>query len=169
MQRSFFLVPLLSLLAAVLPACEVGAPARVAAPADTAAGEIAFRLAGPNEAALLVPVFINGEGPLDFVLDTGATLTCVGQGTAERLELPERRGVGGYGVGIGGAGAVRLVRVDSLRVGAAEAFDLPACVLDLAQIRALGIEVHGLLGLNFLRSFRVTLDFGRSVLLLVEP
>ncbi len=157
------------LLSPVLVGCEMAAPARVAAPADTAAGEIPFRLAGPNEAALLVPVHINGEGPLDFVLDTGATLTCVGHQSAERLELPEQRGLPGFGVGIGGAGAVRLVQIDSLRIGQAQAFDIPACVLDLTQVGALGIEVHGLVGLNFLRSFRMTLDFERNVLLLVEP
>ncbi|CAN5616707.1 hypothetical protein BH23GEM7_BH23GEM7_22300 [soil metagenome] len=161
---------LLSGLAALsVAACDVAAPARVAAPADTAAGEIAFRLEGPNEAVLMVPVYINGEGPLNFVLDTGATLTCVAQELADRLELPQQRGVRGFGAGIGSAGAVRLVGIDSLRVGEAQAFSLPACVLDLQHIGAIGVEIVGLLGLNFLKSFRLTLDFERNVLLLVEP
>jgi predicted aspartyl protease len=157
------------LIALLCAACDVGAPARVEAPADTAAGEVAFRLAGPNEAALLVPVHINGQGPFDFVLDTGATLTCVAQSTAEELELPRQRGIGGIGVGIGGAERIHLVRIDSLRIGATHALDMNACVVDLAHVRVLGPTIRGLIGLNFLRSFRVTLDFQRNVLILTEP
>ncbi|MBA4156001.1 MAG: clan AA aspartic protease [Gemmatimonadetes bacterium] len=160
---------LLLIVAASLGGCEVGAPARVEAPADTVAGEIGFRMAGPNDAALLVPVHINGEGPFDFVLDTGATLTCVEQETAARLELPEQRGARGVGVGIGRAGRVNLVRVDSLRVGEARVAGMTACVLDLQQFAVLGTPIDGLLGLNFLQSFRMTLDFRRNVLLLTEP
>jgi predicted aspartyl protease len=157
------------LVCLVASACDIGAPARVDAPADTAAGEVAFRLAGPNDVALLVPVYLNGQGPFDFVLDTGATMTCISHQTAEHLELPRQRGAVGVGVGIGGGGRVSFVRVDSLRLGAAQAFDMTACLLDLQHIQAVGPEVHGLVGLNFLRSFRVTLDFERNVLVLVQP
>lgn len=152
----------------LLLGCQVAAPARVQAPPDSAAGEIAFRLAGPGGAALLVPLYLNGQGPFEFVLDTGATITCVDQPLAERLNLQEQRGQIGLGAGVGGAGRVRLVGIDSLRIGGAEASGLTACVLDLAQVRAISPDVAGLLGLNFLREFRVTLDFNRNVLLLQE-
>jgi hypothetical protein len=82
---------------------------------------------------------------------------------AERLELPSSR-LPGIGADAGGTGRVDLVRVDSLRVGEARAYELRACVLDLAHTAAIGVEIDGLLGLNFLRSFIVTLDFGRNVL-----
>jgi predicted aspartyl protease len=102
------------------------------------------------------------------VLDTGATITCVDLPLAERLNLPEQRGQIGLGAGVGGAGRVRLVGIDSLRLGAAEASGLTACVLDLQQVRAISPDVAGLLGLNFLKEFRVTLDFERNILLLQE-
>ena len=157
------------LLMVVVNGCQqAGAPARVEAPPDSAAGEVAFELAGPGGAALVVPVYVNGQGPFQFVLDTGATLTCVDEEIATRLELPEARGVTGVGAGVGGSGAMRLVRVDSLRVGAAAAADVMGCALDLRHIGSLGLEVDGLLGLNFLRAFRVTLDFEREVLLLQQ-
>ena len=38
------------------------------------------------------------------------------------------------------------------------------CTLDLANIREAGLEVRGLLGLNVLKAYRVTIDFKRSVL-----
>ena len=169
--------PVRPLLVVLLPAaalalgagCDVGAPARVAVPADSAAGEVAFRLEGPGEAALVVPVHLNGQGPYNFILDTGATLTCVADSTAAQLELPERRAPGAVGVGVGGAGRLRLATVDSLRLGEARAFDLPVCVLDLSQTSLLGTRIDGLLGLNVLRSFRVTLDFERTVVRLEDP
>lgn len=151
-----------------LGACDPGAPRQVRAPADPQAGEVELRLAGPGGAALLVPVHVNGEGPLDFVLDTGATFTCVSDETARRLRLPEQPAAG-VGVGIGGTGRLRLVRIDSLRLGGAVAEDLPACRLDLAHAEALGMSIEGLLGLNFLRSFLVTLDFERRIMRLEPP
>ena len=163
MRHSPIAIPLLVVLAACQPP---GAPDTVHAPADSAAGETAFELAGPNGAALMVPVHVNGEGPFRFVLDTGATVTCVEDAVAERLALPTARGASGIGAGVEGTARMRLVRLDSLRVGGARAEGLTACALDLAHTAAIGVEIEGLLGLDFLRSYRVTLDFDRQVLLL---
>lgn len=141
-------------------------PAEVVAPPDSASGEVGFDLAGPGGAALVVPVHVNGQGPFNFVLDTGATLICMDEGLVSRLEVPVDRGRSGVGAGIESSGRIQLVRLDSVRVGAARAEQLSACVLDLAHTQALGIEFDGLIGLNFLREFRVTLDFERNVLIL---
>jgi predicted aspartyl protease len=154
------------LMAGMAVGCaEVDRADRVEIALDTAvggeAGEtgVAFELAGPGGAALLVPVHVNGSGPYRFVLDTGATMTCIDGRLAARLELPEDGRVG-VGMGIGqAAGALRLVAIDSLRVGEATALGLSGCALDLEQFQAMGLEVEGLLGLNYLREFRVTLDF----------
>ena len=114
----------------------------------------------------MVPVMIDGRGPFRFVLDTGATLTCVDVALADSLGLRDQAGVQGYGAGVGGQGAVRLVEIDSMSLGAASATDLPACVLDLAGFEQIGLDVDGLVGLNFLSAFRMTLDFEREVLIL---
>lgn len=153
----------------ILPSCDGAAPARVEAPTDTAAGEVAFSWAGANEAAIIVPVHINGTGPHDFVLDTGATLTCVSESLAAELSLPEPAGRIGFGAGVGGSGRMRLVEIDSLRLGAALAEDLPGCALDLQSMRTMGVDIDGLLGLNFLRPFRLEIDFERQVVRLQDP
>ena len=147
---------------------DVGRSAESRAPADSAAGELAFRWAGPGDAAIVVPVRMNGGEPVDLVLDTGATLTCVDTAIARRCGLPERRMMVGSAVGIGGAGRVQLHRVDSLQVGGAVVRDLTVCAMDLRALRAVGPDVHGLLGLNVLREFRLTIDFERGVLRLAE-
>jgi predicted aspartyl protease len=158
------------LLAAInLASCQYGDPTRVEAPADSAEGVIPFELAGPGGAALMVPVYLNGQGPHPFVLDTGATFTCVNETLADSLNLPSSRVPFGIGAGVGGTGNVQLVEIDSIRVGEAKAFDLTACVLNLDQLGDVGLRVDGLLGLNFLKSFRVTLDFGANTFHLQEP
>ena len=149
-------------VAALLCACQPAAPARVQAPADAEAGEIAFQWGGQGQAAMLVQVHVNGQGPYPFVLDTGATLTCLDRSLAAELSLPQLRGQIGFGAGIGGAGRMELLRTDSVRVGPAMAEQLPVCALDLSAARQSGIEFDGLLGLNFLRSFRMEVDFDRG-------
>lgn len=161
---------LLLLLIALLPvACEVGRHSRVEMPSDSTGEEIPFRLAGPGDAAIIVPVYINGKGPQHFVLDTGATLTCVNESLADTLDLPEKRGQIGFGATVTGAGRMRLVGIDSLRVGKVKAHDMTACTLDLDHFNRAGLRVDGLLGLNFLKSFRVTLDFESEQLQLEKP
>jgi predicted aspartyl protease len=157
---------MLLLFAAAAGCQQTGAPARVQAPPDSAAGEIALEFAGRGDAAILVPVHVNGEGPFRLVLDTGATLTCLDQEVVQRLELPQARGVVGVGAGVGGSGQMSLVRIDSVRVGAARAEGMTGCALDLRHTGAVGLDIDGLLGLDFLRAFRVTIDFEREVLLL---
>jgi predicted aspartyl protease len=140
-----------------------------AARAETAPGEVSIDVAGPGGAVLLVPVYINGKGPYDFVLDTGATMTCLDQSLADSLRLPARFGQVGVGLGVGGAGQVPIVRIDSLRTGDTSASQVSACLLDLSHLKALGPKVEGLLGLNFLKSYRVTLDFERNIARLEKP
>jgi predicted aspartyl protease len=171
MKAMRWLAMLIGLAAApAAPGCGIPLPAgRTVAPADAAAGEVAFELAGPGGAAMVVPVRINGQGPYQFVLDTGATITCLDHKLSDELQLPERSGQIGFGAGIGAAGQVKLVGVDSLNVGTASASDLTACAIDLQGIQEAGIKVDGLLGLNFLRSYHVTIDFERNVLRLQDP
>lgn len=164
--RSILLLPLLLLHAACVDA---GAPERATVSTDDGEAGVPIRLAGPGDAALLVPVRINGEGPYDFVLDTGATLTCVDRALADSLELPEASGRIGMGTGIGGqSGRMRMIQIDSVSVGDAAAEGLIGCAVDLGQFREMGLEAHGLLGLNFLTSFRIVLDFDAERLTLGE-
>jgi predicted aspartyl protease len=168
------LVGLAAVVAGLTIGCGIGCtdprrPASSSAAADSAAGEVGFRWAGPGGAALVVSARVNGRAPVDLILDTGATLTCVDTSLVRELALPEQRTILGAAVSIRGAGRVRLYSVDSLQVGAAVARGLTVCALDLRALRPVSPEVRGLLGLNFLRSFRVTLDFERDILRLAPP
>lgn len=160
-------IPILLLTALAATGCEGALPGRVAVQADTAAGEVPLRVAGRGGAVLLVGVQINGAGPYNLVLDTGATLTCIDERLARELALPRKTGAVGLGAGVGGSGRVALVQVDSIRVGSSTVTNLTACVLDLRHLRDLGAGgVNGLLGLNFLSTFHVTLDFEQRLMTL---
>jgi predicted aspartyl protease len=137
--------------------------------AVTGAGEVAFELAGKGGAAIVVPVRINDTGPYSFIVDTGATVTCVDQPLIEELKLPRPPGVVGYGATVGQSGTVGVHRIDTLQVGDATASGLTACALDLSGMKAVGLDAQGLLGLNFLKSFIVTFDFTRNVMTLQAP
>src|SRR6266550_1398961 len=92
--------------------CAISAAKQLGEP-ETTPGEVSFELAAPNDAAILVPVKINGEGPYKFVLDTGATFTCIDQKLVDRLKLPEWRGQIGVGVIVPKEGNVKLVKLDT--------------------------------------------------------
>lgn len=149
--------------------CEPGLLTPSTSPSDVRPGDVPFRLEGAGGAVMIVPVTVNGAGPFDFALDTGATLTCIDVTLADELLLPERPGQVGLGAGIAGQGAIKLVEIDALSVGEAAATDLTACVIDLQHIQGLGVDIRGLVGLNFLKNYRVTIDFEREVLRLDDP
>lgn len=155
-----------------LPALGCSLPSAVSpgAPSETAPGEVNFKLAGPNEAALIVQVKINGKGPYDFVLDTGATFTCIDRQLVEELKLPNWSGPLGTVVITGGEGEMGFVKIDKLEVGdTASASELVACKLDLSRMQPPGFGIKGLIGLNFLKNYRVTINFESNTLRLDKP
>ena len=159
----------MSLLLAPSLGCVIPATRDVGTPAEAAPGTVAFKMAGPNDAAIIVSVKINGQGPYDFVLDTGATFTCLDEGLADQLKLPEWKGSFGTVVVGPGGGGMRLLKIDMLEVGGAKASGLVACSIDLNRIAPPGLGIKGLVGLNFLKSYRVTIDFEKKSLRLEKP
>jgi predicted aspartyl protease len=154
------------LLIALVAACEWSATDRTD---PGAAAEVPIEMVGPAGGGIAVAVHINGAGPFRFLLDTGATMTCVDHDLRQRLNLPRAAGVDGIGAGIGMQGSVLIVSVDSLRIGTNHVADMQACVVDLAPLeRISATQFDGLLGLNVLRQFHVTLDFERGVIRLID-
>src|SRR6266571_4155151 len=154
----------LVLLLASWSACVIPASKDFGGAAETAPGEVNFELAPPNDAAIIVPVKINGHGPYKFVLDTGATFTCIDQKLVDELKLPEWRGQLGVGVIMPTEGNIKLVDIDSLEVGNVKAKELKACAIEFSRLQTGGLDARGLVGLNFLKSFRVKIDFKKKVL-----
>lgn len=120
---------------------------------------ISFRLAAPAKPLIMVPAFVNGQGPYAFAVDTGASTTVISPALARTHGIEP-----GPPTPVSGAGGVLIAtvaRVGLLRVGAATLENVGVAVTDsIAQIgAAVGTSVDGILGYNFLRRFRVTIDY----------
>jgi predicted aspartyl protease len=126
--------------------------------------EIAFRWANAEDPLVVLPVFVNEKGPYDFALDTGASRTVISLEIAAEFGLATEK-TSQMTAG-GGNGTVSRVRLSSLAVGAARQENLAAAASDfLAQLSVeLGTKLQGIVGYDFLRHYRVTLDYPRGVL-----
>jgi predicted aspartyl protease len=119
---------------------------------------VKFRLAGGAQPLILVPVGVNDHGPFDFILDTGAGTSLLSSELATQLGV-EIVGTK-EGQTAGGKVSVSLAKVDSLAVGAAKLDDVDVAVVDLSHLgRTVGAKIDGDVGYNFLKHFRVTIDY----------
>ena len=127
-------------------------------------GEIPFRWANAEDRLVVLPVFVNGKGPYEFALDTAASSTVISLEVAAEFGLSTQK-ISPLTAG-GGNGTVSRVQLSSLVLGAERQENLAAAASDfLTQLSAeLGTKLQGIVGYDFLRHYRVTLDFPRMVL-----
>jgi predicted aspartyl protease len=127
-----------------------------------------FRLAGGAQPLILVPVEVNEQGPFDFILDTGAGTSLLSVELAEKLKVKVLGSK--QGESAGGAVSVSLAKVDSLSIGSARLADVDVGIVDLKHIGAtVGARIDGDLGYNFLKSFRISIDYEKGQLRLDDP
>jgi hypothetical protein len=115
----------------------------------------------------IVEVFLNGEGPFKFVLDTGSSHTMVSWDVAKRLQLPE---IGSVMVGAPNSQAtVRSPqhRIKELRIGDLKFFGVKAvAIMDDSFTRQL--RADGVVCAQDFRGYLVTLDY-RAREMVVAP
>jgi predicted aspartyl protease len=140
----------------------------VAGAGAAAHAQVPFRLAGPVKPLVMVPAFVNGRGPHAFVLDTGASATVLSPALAAALRIETMAAE--PMTGAGGILEATTGRVGTLSVGGAALQDVSVMVADfLSELgRVAGEPIEGILGYNFLRHFRVTLDYPGGVLWLMK-
>lgn len=122
--------------------------------------------------------FLSGEvrvegitKPLNFIIDTGASISVVSEKLLEREEMsafmqPARMRV--YGAA-GIAEGVKTLTLPRVLLGTHARANVDAAVLDLEPVNeTTGFIQSGIIGGNFLRHFRVIFDFRKSVMRL-EP
>jgi PDZ domain/Aspartyl protease len=114
----------------------------------------------------VVEAYVDGHGPLPFVLDTGghAILTAT---AAKQLGLTARGGGVSGGAGEGTM-AQQYAQVHSLRIGGAQITDFPMFVIpygkDFTDRGAGRPPLAGILGLEVFERFAVTMDYRRHTL-----
>jgi predicted aspartyl protease len=137
----------------------------ILSPSDS---KLKFRLAGGAQPLILLPIHVNDRGPFDFILDTGAGTSLVSIDLARELNL---KTIGSkHGQTAGGKVAVSLAKVDSIRAGEIKLENVDVGIVDLSQIGgSVGAKIDGDLGYNFLKHFRLTIDYRDLVLRLDDP
>lgn len=129
---------------------------------------VKFRLAGGAQPLLVLSVEVNRGGPYDFILDTGAGTTLLTPELARTLGVKSTGTKKGQTAG--GTVDVSLAIVDSLGVGELRRTGLNVAILDLSRIsQTIGVPLAGDLGYNFLKNFRLTIDFEARELRLDDP
>jgi hypothetical protein len=106
---------------------------------------------------MTVPVRVNGAGPFEFVVDTGANHSVVAAELAASLRLPN--GGPAQVHGIAGVEPAPTAIISRLEVGAVVARRVKAPTLAAARLGA-----NGLLGVDVLKNRRVVMDFRNNQL-----
>lgn len=132
-------------------------PATTPAPADDPVLILDASL--DDDDRLTVEVEINGQGPFNFVVDTGAGRSVLTPAVAEKLNLPAGPQILIHG--ISSAITSPTARIDSMRAGEAR---LGAAVLPVLPYERVGAD--GLLGVDILDRRNVVMDFRKRKLLI---
>jgi len=110
-----------------------------------------------------------GNEPLDFILDTGASMNFFDLHTAERLGLKLGNGFTGTGAGPGSIAGAQLEGA-SVRFPRSSLTQSVSGALDFSRMgRASGRRVGGMLGYEFIRRFVVVIDYVKHELRLYDP
>ncbi len=142
-MRAKILITLLAALAAQ-PALAQGDTGPPAATIVETTNDLAMRMT--------VPVMINGQGPFQFFIDTGADRTAISEELADRLGLKDLEKARLHAMS--GSREVRVVEIATMQVSNNVARNIKAAAL---PARNLGGD--GLLGIDSLENQRIIMDF----------
>lgn len=130
----------------------------LAGQAGGTAEELRFKV--DRHARMTVPVRLSGRGPYRFLVDTGADRTAVSTALASELGL--RPGAAAILHSATGAAEVRTADVPRLELGTSQSRIAQAPLLE-----AVNMGADGILGIDSLRSKRVSFDFAARTISIV--
>ena len=148
--------PVLCVLAALLPLAAFAAdPPPKADPPKAEKKpevkvEVPYRLSDSKH--VVVRVKLNGKGPFNFILDTGAPAVFVTKAIAKKVGLEEdKKGWGTFDSFVFEGG----LKVEKATGRIEDLFQLEG----MNGLGLAGVELHGVIGYNVLAKFRITYDF----------
>jgi predicted aspartyl protease len=120
---------------------------------------------------MVIPVFVNGKGPYDFVLDTGVgPMIITDPSIIDSLNFSNLRKVKVSGLGIETVEAYVSQSLD-VKVGSTGIKYIPTAILkeDLFNLSGhLGLKIYGLLGFSFFNSFIVDIRYSENRLIIYD-
>ncbi|KAF0176689.1 MAG: peptidase A2A, partial [Caulobacteraceae bacterium] len=149
------------LWAVLLLACaEAGAAERSRPPGAPATDPVIYAAPTTRDGIgrIMAPVWLNGQGPFLFIVDTGANRTVLAPETARALGIDANGAARAVVHGVTGSESAPLARVRELRVGRIVRRDVEMPVVS-SRIHA---AADGMLGADNLAGTRLTVDFRRN-------
>jgi len=144
-RRSFLLITLSIRLAA----------ADLGTAPNTGVPEIPLRLAGGF--APVARVWVAGQGPFDFLVDTGTDTALIDPALARQFPSQPRAAL--EFDSLNGMARVFQVVLPSLRIGDETVRQVEALVDPLDAVHRLSNRIRGVIGLEFLRQFAFEIDY----------
>ncbi len=123
-----------------------------------------FNIGSETSPVIVLPVLVNDTGPYRFGFDTGCSTTFISPELAQQLRVNR---VAGPGItGAGGKMPATGGTVESMAIEGAMIRNLHVRVTDaVPQLgEALGEKLYGIVGYNYLKCFRVTIDYPNQTL-----
>ncbi|MFW9914852.1 MAG: aspartyl protease family protein [Candidatus Thorarchaeota archaeon] len=107
-----------------------------------------------------VPVFINGKGPFEFIVDTGAGATVVTPQLADKLRLSPSSPEEILAVAPGGSGGVHLTVLKNFAVLSVVQQDVTAVIMNMKRVTPRSSLIrNGILGFTFLKELEMIIDY----------
>jgi predicted aspartyl protease len=154
----------LGLMLAALSAAPIGPAFAQTELSEVDPNEAPTRVVAGNDkyTRMVAPVTLNGMGPFNFMVDTGANRSCISKAVADTLNLPE-----GPMISLHTVVATKLrasVKVDRLQVGLRSQRNVNIPVVPISKN-----EADGVLGVDWLKGRRLVLDFKGKGLEIIAP
>ena len=116
---------------------------------------------------MIIPIFINGNGPYNFVLDTGVGLFLITDPKLiDTIQIANLRNIKITGFGAGNELSAYVTPSLKVQVGSVVAESIPAAILkkDIFELsNYAGMPIHGLIGYEFFSSFIVKISYSMSM------
>ncbi|MEM9495711.1 MAG: aspartyl protease family protein [Pseudomonadota bacterium] len=150
---------LMGLVAAAIPGAQAQNRATTEDSAPNPATTLPYRI--DYNGWFTVEVYVNDQGPYDFIIDTGATQSLVFQSLADELGFSRTGGPDQTVLGLAAAGAFPPFLVGELTVGGVSLEKLVTVILPDWEVER---RPRGVLGLDFLRQYVSVFDAENGVL-----
>jgi hypothetical protein len=122
---------------------------------------------------MVIPLFINDQGPYNFVLDTGVGLFLITDPKLiDTIQIGNLRSIKITGFGEGTDLSAYVTPSIKVQVGSTVAESIPAAILkkDIFELSSYaGMPIHGLIGYEFFNSFTVKISYILNVITIFRP
>lgn len=117
-------------------------------------------------ALIVTPIMINGSGPFDFLVDSGAQISTVDAALARQLGL---RANGTMGItGVASYQRIPYVQLNRVELGGHRVDNVLAVIDELAELHSADAKIRGIVAEDFLAHFDLLIDNEHRMLCLDE-